>query len=221
MSDCGELIERSDHSDQAISRLISQFECAENFHALIRAFVDQITELEGVAFDLLNQIFLCDIDSGTDQAEGIYLDRWGEALGVPRDGRTDEHYRRALKSRFLCLISQGTWDDMRKALDAYTGEPDKVFLQEFPNGYFEVFVEEGIMSDYEFAYICELINGCRPAATHWSALEGVGLPDEGFRFAVDSNVFETSTSGFATDSVTPVDGGVFLPFCGTPPRPSC
>lgn len=95
----------TNHVELAKDRLREQYKNSPNILALIEAWVGEIQELEQVLFDLAEKRTI-------SQGEGIQLDKIGELLNKPRDGRSDADYRIVLLAKVAQNISRGTSEDI-------------------------------------------------------------------------------------------------------------
>lgn len=93
------------HVEQALSRLRQQFKDKPNIETWISILVAPMQRLEDALYQLLTE-------RGIDDAVGAQLDRLGKIVGQPRDGRTDETYRRFIRARISVNTSNGTIEDV-------------------------------------------------------------------------------------------------------------
>lgn len=89
-----------DHAGEAERRLLSQFDSAARLHALVRALVQPLQDLEQAAFDVMGAF---DVDT----ASGAQLDAVGALVGEARLGRSDVAYRAYVKARILANRANG------------------------------------------------------------------------------------------------------------------
>lgn len=92
------------HSDQAVARLAVQYQKA-NFDKFVRAFVDPVQAVENVAWQML-------VERTVDAAVGAQLDMIGRIVVLPRDGATDDDYRRLLRAKITVNRSDGVPEDL-------------------------------------------------------------------------------------------------------------
>jgi len=89
-----------DHADKAIARLTSFYSKAFRLKDLIRLEIKPLQDLEDVAYDLLTQRWIF-------SAVGTQLDKLGELVGEPRNGRGADVYRDQINVRIGFNLSGG------------------------------------------------------------------------------------------------------------------
>jgi hypothetical protein len=84
----------TDHADRAVDRLPMQNKGVASIEGLVRAFANQIQDLENAYFGLLvlRQIGI---------ATGSQLDVIGKIVGAPREGLGDDDYRLRIRAQIL------------------------------------------------------------------------------------------------------------------------
>lgn len=80
------------HVERALGLLVSQFFDSEKLKALVASVVQEIQDIDSVAWGMTFQRDL-------NTAFGLQLDGLGDIVGEPRNGRDDEDYREALRFR--------------------------------------------------------------------------------------------------------------------------
>jgi hypothetical protein len=95
-----DLVENTQHADEAISHLIEFFRSGPRNQAVLRAVGAQIQELETAFWALYTQRHI-------DTAVGAQLDILGRIVGELRDDRADADYRAAIRVRILVNSSDG------------------------------------------------------------------------------------------------------------------
>lgn len=105
---------KSNHVDEALGRLAEEFKNKETLAALIRAWVEEVQDIEGSIFDLFNKCLLA-------VATGAQLDGVGSIVGEARQGRNDKDYRTAIQARIWLLRGSGTPEDILGMLYVLTG----------------------------------------------------------------------------------------------------
>jgi len=107
--------EKLNISETLPSHLLGQFCDSENLNKFLGLFSQELQELESDAIiPLLYERTLV-------RAEGVNLDNIGVGLSVPREGRSDEAYRAALRVSSLQRQSRGAIDEILELLYYLTG----------------------------------------------------------------------------------------------------
>jgi hypothetical protein len=88
-----------DHIAQALEVLLSQFADSPRLQAFIEVLLTQVQELEDEANAVLS--------TSLDNSEGDALDQYGALVGEPRDGLSDEEYRKFILVRIRANRSNG------------------------------------------------------------------------------------------------------------------
>lgn len=152
----------STHTSDAISRLISQFRDPKPvLHGMIASYVDQLQELEGVLWDVINHRLLDPAPGESVGAEGVQLDVLGKIVGAPRLGLSDNAYRSAIKLKIRVNRSRGSSKDLLEILRLAMPQPKVFDYQEHYNLASFTRVEE-ISVDLAFTLVTSL-NAARAA----------------------------------------------------------
>lgn len=114
-----------DYISIAQSRLTSIFAEKPLVTALTGAMVSQLYDLELVADQLKQYRWI-------ETAEGKQLDGCGEIVGERRIGRDDEAYRDAIYFRIFVNTSNGTPEDLIKALKWLTKADNVQYIEQYP-----------------------------------------------------------------------------------------
>lgn len=105
-----------DHTAVALSRLLQEFQESELLKALLASYTDQVQETE----NLIDPLVLA---RDLNVAAGEPLDALGEAVGEPRQGRTDEVYRLFIRAKILVNKSSGTPNELIAIVRQMAGDP--------------------------------------------------------------------------------------------------
>lgn len=116
------------HVTEAKAKFTSMFRDRRVISALIQSFVKPLQTLENVLWDVINKRNL-------ENATGKLLDILGALVGQPRDGRSDDEYREAIRLRILILRSTGRIPDLLKIIE--TAAPGSAY-RDTPPACFEV-----------------------------------------------------------------------------------
>jgi hypothetical protein len=95
------LVYQPDHASEAESRLLAQFDDSAKLHALVRALVSPLQQLEQDAFGVIAAFDLATV-------QGAQLDAVGGLVGEARQGRADAHFRAYVQARVLSNSADGT-----------------------------------------------------------------------------------------------------------------
>ncbi len=101
----GSVVKITDHSDAAVDRWPQQHKTKTTFDAFTRAFTDQIQELEDAYHDLAVLRWI-------SVAADDQLDIIGAIVGQPRDGLSDDDYRRYCYARVKANKSSGLVEEI-------------------------------------------------------------------------------------------------------------
>ncbi len=136
------ITEQTDQVAQAQALLIEHFKNSPNLKAVIKAYIDQLQEIEAMMFQLLEERDLT-------SAVGSQLDVLGEILGRPRNGLSDADYRSFLNAQIVVNFGSGTLEDVRNAIQLVTITTGTVTIdisEDHPTdpAHFEVVITEPI-----------------------------------------------------------------------------
>ena len=179
------------HVAQALARLREQYQSKPNIEALIQSWTNQIQELEEITSDMST-------NRTVNSAVGIQLDRLGELLNRPREGRTDEQYRIVLLAKISQNISRGTPEDVINVFKVLTSSA-KVYLSDDEHGEIYLLADHVLTQDDVNTIIREMYTVVAAGVR----INGLGSfdPDDSFAFyGVDiakgfSSVLDTSKGG--------------------------
>lgn len=110
-----------DHVEQALKRLLKQFQNKPRLKALVESLIEGFQEIEDAMWELYNLNYR--------ESNGITLDNFGKILGVEREGLADEQYIQIMTATICENISEGTIEDLIQIFRHLTN-PKKVFLFE-------------------------------------------------------------------------------------------
>jgi hypothetical protein len=104
-----------DREDRALDRKIEQFKGDKPvLDGLIRTYVEQVNDWELAFWEVINERLL-------ENAIGAQLDIWGKLVGEPREFRTDEDFKIAIRLRLRVQRSQGKTQDVLEVTSALLG----------------------------------------------------------------------------------------------------
>ena len=159
----------TNHTQQALDRLVSQFKGKQRLEGLITAFTEGHQNLEDVACDFLNfrSVFT---------AIGAQLDIWGVIVGEERQGKDDRAYRRSIFGKIGINTSEGTSEDVISTFSFLT-EAVRVFMVETFPAEMEVYAD----TNFEFT----LLGDGPDAFAFEGGIDGLGFGD----------IFDTDVGG--------------------------
>lgn len=119
-----DLVHITTHEDDAVARLIGQYQGRPRFEAIVRAIVRQFQDIEDAAWDVFIQIAL-------DAAVGNELDMIGDVVGQKRAGAADSPYRVYLAARIKTNRSDGKAFQLVAIAKLLLGSDNPIKYQEF------------------------------------------------------------------------------------------
>jgi hypothetical protein len=94
------IIKITDHTSEALARLLQQYKNKPNIRKLLEVYLDQIQEIETMFCQLLEETNVFD-------AIGAQLDGIGEIVVQPRNGLSDDQYRIRIFVKIGKNVSEG------------------------------------------------------------------------------------------------------------------
>lgn len=153
-----------DHYATAINRLAEFIRQQPNFLQLLGAPIKQVQDLETAFQQLLTLRAL-------PNATGGQLDVIGAILTQPRNGQTDNLYRKYLQARILLNRSSGTIEQILEIFGLITSSA-AVQIKEFQPAAFELHLYGAAITPPEVALYTTILNQARSAAVgaqfHWT-----------------------------------------------------
>lgn len=117
----------NDHVANSQDLLLQQFRDKLNILKLSEVYLEQMQGLEDEWFSLLDSL-------GIDSATLFALDLIGKEVGEDRQGRNDEDYRDAIKTRIFINNSSGTPEDVIAATLQITKADTVNYSEQYPAG---------------------------------------------------------------------------------------
>ena len=177
----------NNHVDQALERLLEQFNDKAKMASVITALTEQIQQLENAFDDLFMKRTIA-------LAEGRVLDDIGTIVGQPRLGFSDERYRSLLLAKIGENVSQGDIERIISIAKLLIGA-NLVHLQEwFPAG-FGIYASADIPSNL-INFFYERLDRVDPAGVR---LEALVCFNENEAFAFEGGAGTALGFGDATD----------------------
>lgn len=189
----------TNHANEAVDLLVSQFRDSEKIRAIIAALVGPLQTTEDDLQALLT-------DRAVSVAEGVQLDGDGDIVGQPRGGRIDDAYRVAIRSRIQLNLSSGTVEQLYGILmpilgDGYTSQIVELFPKDL------MFIVSGALETATATYLAEVLELARSAAVGAAFIYSEVEDADTFFFASGDVAESSSTQGLANDAQT--TGGKF------------
>jgi hypothetical protein len=119
------LTEKLNHVAEALDNLVQQFKGSGNLALFITSWVNEVQELEGMWFDLLENRWIA-------TAVGAQLDGLGSIVGEDRQGRPDAEYRVAIIARVGINIGSGTPEQIITYVTTVTDGANVELAEFFP-----------------------------------------------------------------------------------------
>jgi len=148
-------LKRIDHSLVSNGRITSDLK-KEDFEKMVDVFAQEVQLLEDQLIELSKQK---DINTVT----GIWLDYIGKLLGTPRQGLSDEEYRKLLKVNILSNAASGTPNQMIDIVMQYVSG-DFTRLVEHPVAHGRLYTNGSSNLDKS---LVSLVDDSKPAGTSW------------------------------------------------------
>lgn len=196
----------SDHGDQGVGLLISQFRDKPFIEILVRAHMAQIQELEVVFFDLL-------VKRALDTAVGVQLDVIGRIVGQSRGTFDEDTYRTFLQGRILVNRSSGTVDQMIELVNTLLPAGASMVVREYYPAAFEIEVIGAVPDWFGNALAAITLEakgvGITPHVRWFNGVEPfrfaavAGVPDVGSPNGFGTGVFAAGSTGLAVANVAP------------------
>lgn len=187
----------TDHVQQAVDRVLWQFDDSDRLIELIRALNLPIQTLEDAIYPLFDGRAL-------DNAVGQQLDNLGQLIGIPREGRPDEEYRVLLQTEIFILGSQGRISDINQLIKLIYGE-EAIFRirEEYPAELTVEIIEPKLTSPP-----LERVKRVLPAGVRLNLITNNNDTDRLFTFSDTEFLVSDPDKGFAPN---PGGGGLWTP----------
>ncbi len=194
--------EELDHFGEAKELSPEQLKGKTNWELLIEMFSDQFQELETATHDLVTR--------SVDTSTGDALEVFGKIVTQPKQGYSDDEYRRRIRARIAVNKSKGTWEELVNILRLIVNDTDVQIVGELQGRMTVSYRMEGALTT---------------TTTYLSAVEFlVAAVNAGERVILESNTREfpltfgpvalsVGTTGIGATTVT-VDSTALFPDSG-------
>ena len=179
--------------------LPAQYRNKTTWDKLLRCFAKPFQELEDVYFQLL-------LERHVSVATGAVLAQLGEILNEPREGRSDEAYRIAIRVKILIIVSSGTIPQILAILELLNPTLVHQYIPYFPAG-FIVESSGGPITAVAAAELARAFRRAKAAGVGAQLVTSEVDDDDSFLFSDDTEIASV-TQGFADDEETDPGGAL-------------
>lgn len=166
-----EAVKILDHGQEAVNRLVTQYQDQPLIEGLVRSLANPNQDLEDTFWDLLT---LRDLET----AVGKQLDGLGEIVGESRKGKNDDDYRIAIKAKIGQNVSKATPQDVISVFILLVNA-NTAYYMEYPPAEAAIFADVNIEA-LDNPAILKFMQKVMPAG---SRLDYIGWYDNGNAFA--------------------------------------
>lgn len=121
----GNLTNLGDNAENGLELLLGQFGGSETLKALLASYLLPLNDLQDASLQV-------HLDRWLDNAEGVQLDTLGAIVREGRNGRTDERYRIAIRSRILVNKSNGTTEELIAIAMLHEPDLETYLFRDYP-----------------------------------------------------------------------------------------
>ncbi len=165
----------SAHVERGLDALLPPYNADDDTVYLIEFVLEEIQRVENYFYSLIvDRIF------DPEHVSGVWLDRWGEIVGVPRAGRTREHYSRVVAARILANRSEGLVSQITQALATVAGAESTLYQLTAPMEYYVYYTVQAYLSASERADVVDIIRYMTRATVGVSIVEAKAAGYFGF-----------------------------------------
>jgi hypothetical protein len=180
------------HVENALARLPEQYKNSPNLKTLISCVIEEIQEIEDLAFDFYKNGW---VETGV----GDILDMWGKILGEDRFGRIDANYRAALLTRIQMNRAGGQAGAIMRAIRNILNPKTILWTDLYPAS-FQLFVE----TDNTDIDLKALISSMKVAGVSFCLLKKPADNEKAFVFNETSSEafdFQMQTGGIYNEEI--------------------
>lgn len=120
-----DIVQNTTIQEDAKDLLLSQLKGKERVEAFLSALLAPAQTIENDIFEIRRQQKL-------NEAELDMLDKWGERVGISRQGRSDVEYLIQIKAKIAINVSRGTIEDVVRVFNLLTGATHSEVFERFP-----------------------------------------------------------------------------------------
>lgn len=189
----------TDHVEQAKERLAGR-DKTPNTEAFIGILTGQIQDAEDAWWQLY-------AERGVNDAVGAQLDDIGVIVGQPRDGASDDDYRRFLSARIAANNSEGTLNDFIKVARSIINDASlTVRLEPQYPAALVVYIEGGSITAGTADILIEFLKDTRSGGIKIQAHHHIGAEPDTFETGSVTDLTFGPPPGSFTLEVTSTDG---------------
>lgn len=193
------LSKKTDHVDEALTRPVEQFKGKAVIEGLITALVNQIQDLENVAFQL--GLDTSDSLRRLDTSVGVQLDGYGSIVGEDRLNRDDDTYRKAIRLRELINRASGTPEEIYTIFNSFR-EGTYEIREDYPAAFRLIAHDAITLTDPTPAELTSLLQDTKAAGVGANFVYGGFDYSSMFKFASGDTLESSSAYGFGNDTGT-------------------
>lgn len=191
------------HVQDALQRLLQQYQGLPNMTSLITALVEQIQDLENAAFPIAEEREF--FNGTTYVAVAAQLDGIGDLVNVPRNGLSDAEYLILILGTIAENFSDGTWLVILNIIQILTQSTDITVFEHFPASIAIDLVNPNLDPNF-WPLVGEILQASLGEAI---ALDYIGIYDPANIFTFSGG--KVAGQGFAPYSTAPqTSGGAFI-----------
>ncbi len=196
----------TDHEEQGVALLISQFRDKPFIEILVKALMTQVQELENALFALL-------VERSIDTAVGAQLAVIGRIVGQEKGTFDEETFRTFIRGRVLVNRSSGTTDQMVELVNTLLPDGASLVLREYYPAAFQIEVTGSVPDFFGNALAAMVLEakelGVAPhvlwfnGAAPFRFAAVAGTPDLGSPNGFGAGVFAAGSTGIGVATVVP------------------
>jgi hypothetical protein len=182
----------------ARSMVPAQYRGKGNWDKILKCFSKPFQDLENGFWQLLTERYL-------SVAVGDVLDQLGEIVVEPREGRTDEAYRVAIRVKILIVVSSGTQPQILAILATLMPTVSHLFVPYYPAAF--TVEAGGVVTAVQAAELARAVRRAKAAGVGAQVISSQVDEANSFLWSDDTEI-ASSTQGFADDEETDAGGAL-------------
>lgn len=178
------------HCQAAADLLIAQYQDQPLIRAWLCSYLDRLQDIDTATASLYENAL------DLDNAAGVHLDLLGRIVREPREGRSDEDYRRALRVRVLVNRSQGRIEDLIGIVDLFEGGDPEILVREYQPARVHVAVLAPAVNEPAALHV--RLRRAKAAGVSLQTITHPGAPDAARVFQLGNGAASVDTSNTTT-----------------------